>query len=201
MLARSPARGFSVKIVPTATCAIGTCASPSGFLIRAVGGLRSSSAATARRARPMLHASRVRDTANRNATVAASNHSPSAMAPMIATVISRFMSGRSRTNESHALRSTKRTPHRMPTAYSPMATGGTVTAPPRPSLPRAGPMPPAAIACTTNPPRVKLPLSIVNVFRARRSSRIGGGSARVVSDRSAALIPVRATAAMISAAR
>src|SRR2546428_741236 len=45
----------------------------------------------------MLHASSASDSANRKATDDASNHSPSRTAPRMATVISRFMSGRSRT--------------------------------------------------------------------------------------------------------
>lgn len=109
---RSPGR--SRKIAPTGTDSIGMVRSPEGIFTRAVGGLRSSRAATARRARPMLHASSARDSANRKATLEASNHSPSAIAPMMATVISRFMSGRSRTAEIHALRMTNRRPAAIP---------------------------------------------------------------------------------------
>jgi hypothetical protein len=56
-------------------------------------GARSINVSTARLARPTLHASSASDRANRNDTVAASNHSPMMTAPRTAMVISRFMSG------------------------------------------------------------------------------------------------------------
>jgi len=51
-------------------------------------------AATARRARPRLHASSASANAKKNETVAASNQAPMPIAPATATIISRFMSGR-----------------------------------------------------------------------------------------------------------
>jgi len=56
-----------------------------------------------RRARATLHDSRRSDSENRKATVAASNHSPMAMAPITARVIRRFMSGRKRRTAESAL--------------------------------------------------------------------------------------------------
>ena len=70
------------------------------------------SAATARRARPTLHASRASDSENRQATVAASTHCPMPIAPHTATTMSRFMSGRSRLAAIHAFGSTVHTPAR-----------------------------------------------------------------------------------------
>ena len=71
---------------------------PSGAMSRAVGGERSINAATARRARLTLHDSSKSDSENKKATVAASSHSPIAMAPMTATVMSKFLSGCKRRN-------------------------------------------------------------------------------------------------------
>ena len=75
------------------------------------------SAATARRARPTLHDSSASDNANRNDTVAASNHSPIATAPMTAIVISRFMSGRSRRTANQAFGATNQAPQTIAIAY------------------------------------------------------------------------------------
>jgi hypothetical protein len=102
---RSPGR--TMKRVPTgASAAAISRSSPPGERTRTVDGARSSSAEIARRARPTLQASRVSDSANRKATLAASNHSPMPMAPAIAITIKRLMSGRSRRAAYHALTST-----------------------------------------------------------------------------------------------
>ena len=58
-------------------------------------------------------------------TVAASNHSPIATAPRTATVMRRFMSGRRRRAERHALGATYQPPATMPRTYSALATQGT----------------------------------------------------------------------------
>ena len=102
---RSPGR--TMKRVPTgASAAAISRSSPVADRARTVGGVRSSSAATARRARPTLQLSSASERANRKATVAASSHSPMAIAPATAITISRFMSGRRRRAAYHALTST-----------------------------------------------------------------------------------------------
>ena len=109
---RSPGR--TRKRPPTGTRSGATTSSrPSGCSSRASGGVRAISAATARRARPTLQASRVSDRAKKKATVAASSHWPIATAPTTATTMSRFMSGRSRLSAAHAFGSTVQTPARM----------------------------------------------------------------------------------------
>lgn len=70
----------------------------------------------ARLARPMLQDSSASEKANRNDTVAASNHSPMTIAPATAIVISRFMSGRNRRIASHALGATVNSPATIPSA-------------------------------------------------------------------------------------
>ena len=70
----------------------------------------------ARRARPTLQLSSVNESANKKATVAASNHSLIAMAPTTAMTINRFISGRSRRAAYQALTATKRTPNAIPSA-------------------------------------------------------------------------------------
>ena len=72
----------------------------------------------ARRARPTLQLSSVSDSAKRNDTVAASNHSPIAIAPTTATVISRCMSGRRLRAANHALTTTNRAPRRAAARYA-----------------------------------------------------------------------------------
>ena len=110
---RSP--GLTTTIDPTATsCGRTSSSVPSGLSSRAVGGARSMSAATARRARPRLQDSSASERANRNVTVAASNHSPIPIAPSTATVISRFMSGRRRRAASQALGAMCHAPAMMP---------------------------------------------------------------------------------------
>lgn len=79
-----------------------------------MGGVRSMREATARRARATLQDSSVRETAKRNATLAASNHSSMATAPQTAIVIRRFMSGRSRRNADHAFGRMHQRPAKMP---------------------------------------------------------------------------------------
>ena len=107
---RSPGR--TTKWVPTATSTAKVSSSrPSSNFTRAIVGARSSSAEMARRARPTLQLSSARDRAKRNATVAASNHSPMVMAPMTAIIISRWMSGRSRRAAYHAFGRTNRPPN------------------------------------------------------------------------------------------
>ena len=105
------APGGTMKRSPGSTPATGPSASvPSARRRRTVGGARSSSAAIARRARPTLQLSRTSDRANRKVTVAASNHSPIAMAPNTATVISKLISGRRLRAADQALMATNRPP-------------------------------------------------------------------------------------------
>ncbi len=109
---RSPGRTRNVP--PTGTRSGGTSSSlPSGRTRRASGGERAIRAATARRARPTLQASRASESANRKATVAASSHWPIDTAPATATTISRFMSGRTRFSAIHAFGRTVHTPAAM----------------------------------------------------------------------------------------
>ena len=90
---RSPGR--TTTTVPGSTWAAGTHETRGRPTRRARGGVRSaSSAATSRRARVTLHDSRRFATANRLATVAPSDHSPSAAAPTIDTTTSTCMSRR-----------------------------------------------------------------------------------------------------------
>ena len=105
---RSPGR--TTKRAPGATSAAGVGRSSPPSTTRTVGGDRSSSDSTARRARPTLHPSRTSERPNRKATVAASSHCPRATAPPTAAVISRFMSGRSERAENHALGTTNQPP-------------------------------------------------------------------------------------------
>ena len=80
----------------------------------ATSGARSINASTARLARCTLQDSSRRETANRNETVAASNHSPIAAAPITAMVINKFMSGRKAMIARHAFGRTNHTPAMMP---------------------------------------------------------------------------------------
>ena len=107
----------TARTAPTATSLTSNSRSgPPAATTLAVGGARSSRDATARRTRPTLHASNSSDRANRNATVAASAHSPMTTAPRTATTIKRFMSGRSRFNAIHAFGSTSHNPASIATA-------------------------------------------------------------------------------------
>ena len=99
------------KVVPTGTCAEGVAwLVPSGSTTLTDSGAIFIRASTALRARPTLHDSRARESANRKLTVAASNHSPMPMAPSTAMVISRFISGRKRRIEYQAFESTNQAP-------------------------------------------------------------------------------------------
>ncbi len=91
---------------------------------RAVLGDISTSERMALRARATLHDSSSSASANRKATLPASNHSPSPIAPAIAIVISRFMSGRRRFAANHAFGTTYHTPAITAAMYKPSTSGG-----------------------------------------------------------------------------
>ena len=103
--------GRATIVLPTGTSRTSTTSSlPSGRTIRAVCGLSDISVAIARRARPTLHDSNDSESANRKATVAASKNSSIARAPTTATVINKFMSGRSRNRARQPLGATYHAP-------------------------------------------------------------------------------------------
>ena len=139
--------GWTTKTAPTGTSDGAISTSPPGDFTRTVGGERSISAAMAWRARPALQLSSVSDKANRKETEAASSQSPRPMAPMTATVISRFMSGRCRRIASHALGKTNHKPITTATASTAWAgTGNNIRLSRTKPMPVIAPLAPVRIA-------------------------------------------------------
>jgi hypothetical protein len=138
--------GFTRNRDPSGTSSGRTAVTSPSFTSETVDGARSIKASTARRARPMLHASSANDNEKRKETVAASNHSPMIIAPSTAIVISRFMSGRRRRAANHAFGATSQPPETIAAAYRTRAAAGTAGARPTPSEPSAAGTPPST-AC------------------------------------------------------
>ena len=175
---RSP--GWTTNTAPTATSSGAVSTSrPSAPFTRTVGGARSIRAAMARRARPALQLSSASERANRNETVAASSQSPRATAPITATVISRFISGRTRRTASNALGSTTHRPIRMAAAKA--AREG------------HNPAPSASVA---QPRPVARPLAAARAAWSLR--RLSWSCPALACDHGAAVMPVRATARMMA---
>ncbi len=183
--------------MPTITSfAFTSSTAPLAPMTRAVGGAIAIRASTARRARFTLHDSSASDTANRNVTTAASNHSPIAAAPITAIAISKFMSGRSCRTAPIARGTMNQPPHTMAVTYSTTESVGTLpSARPVPSEPSA-PSAPANIAWYPNADSVRTPDAAVRTARCRRSQKLPlafGLSSRQISAR----MPVRFTASAI----
>ena len=96
--------GRTTMTAPCATCSTATRRSPAASRTSASAGVRSISARMAWRARSSVRASSACATANRNTTVAASDHWPSAAAPAAAISIRTLMSSEPTRSALHALR-------------------------------------------------------------------------------------------------